>query len=78
MKHRLFPLVGLSLSLIFPLAAFAISYQPGQTLNPSCAPSDPTCVVVPNTTSSSFTATSSTATSTFAGNTQVAGTSLFD
>lgn len=45
--------------ILFPLAAFAITYEPGQTLNPSCLPTDPTCVV---------------ATSTFAGNITVAGT----
>lgn len=63
---------------IFPLTASA-SYQPGQTLNPSCPPTDPTCIVIPSTASStnisaSFQATSTTATSTFAGNVSVAGT----
>ncbi len=62
-----------TLLLSFPLIASATSYLPGQTLNPSCTPTDPTCVVVPNTTSSNFTATSSTATSTFAGNVTVSG-----
>jgi Chaperone of endosialidase/Domain of unknown function (DUF5011) len=66
---------------LIPLTASA-SYQPGQTLNPSCLPSDPTCIVVPSTASStnisaSFQATSTTATSTFAGNVSVAGTSFF-
>jgi hypothetical protein len=42
-----------------PLSVFAIPYLPGQTLNPACLPTDPTCVV---------------ATSTFAGNITVAGT----
>src|ERR1700684_4597703 len=74
MIRKIFLLAALTFLALFPLAAFATSYQPGQTLDPSCAPSDPTCVVVPNTTSSSFTATSSSATSTFAGNIQVAGT----
>jgi hypothetical protein len=60
---------------IFPMVASATQYQPGQTLNPSCPPTDPTCVVIPNTTSSSFQATSTTATSTFAGSVSVAGTS---
>ena len=67
MKRNLIFVTSLILSAGFPLSAFAISYQPGQTLNPSCPPTDATCVVVPNTTSSSFTATSTTATSTFAG-----------
>src|ERR1700682_5876641 len=63
---------------IFPLVASATQYQPGQTLNPSCPPTDPTCIVVPSTASStnisaSFQATSTTATSTFAGNVSVAG-----
>jgi hypothetical protein len=44
---------------IFPLAAFAITYLPGQTLNPACLPSDPTCLV---------------ATSTFAAGISVTGT----
>jgi hypothetical protein len=44
------------------------SFTPGQTLDPSCLPSDPTCIVV-NTTvvAANFVATSTTATSTFAG-----------
>jgi len=58
--------------VLFPSLTLA-SYQPGQTLDPACPPSDGTCVVVPNTTSSSFIATSTTATSTFAGNTSVGG-----
>src|SRR5450631_241939 len=63
--------------VLFPALALA-SYQPGQTLDPSCPPSDPTCIVVPSTASStnisaSFQATSTTATSTFAGNISVAG-----
>ncbi|HVM73424.1 MAG TPA: hypothetical protein VMU13_00915, partial [Candidatus Paceibacterota bacterium] len=73
MNSRLRIFVIAFLSLCFPLAASATSYLPGQTLNPSCAPSDPTCVVVPNTTSSYFVATSSSATSTFAGNVAVSG-----
>src|ERR1019366_4266829 len=76
------PLSYLILSIalsMFPLVASATQYQPGQTLNPSCPPSDATCIVVPSTASStnisaSFQATSTTATSTFAGNVSVAGT----
>jgi Chaperone of endosialidase len=57
--------------ILVPSLAFA-SYQPGQTLDPSCPPSDNTCIVVPSTASStsisgSFQATSTTATSTFSG-----------
>ena len=37
-----------SLLFLLPAVAFA-SYQPGQTLNPTCPPSDGTCVVVPST-----------------------------
>jgi hypothetical protein len=64
--------------VLFPSLALA-SYQPGQTLDPSCPPTDPTCIVVPSTASStnisgSFQATSTTATSTFAGSVSVAGT----
>ncbi len=59
---------------MFPLVASATQYQPGQTLNPSCPPTDPTCVVIPSTISSSFQATSTTATSTFAGSVSVAST----
>jgi trimeric autotransporter adhesin len=64
--------------VLLPSLALA-SYQPGQTLDPACLPSDPTCIVVPSTASStnisaSFQATSTTATSTFAGNVSVAGT----
>src|SRR5712672_1978943 len=64
---------------IFPLVASATQYQPGQTLNPNCPPTDPTCIVIPSTASStnisaSFQATSTTATSTFAGSVSVAGT----
>src|ERR1035437_6408434 len=63
---------------MFPLVASATQYQPGQTLNPSCPPSDATCIVVPSTASTnisaSFQATSTTATSNFAGSTSVAGT----
>ena len=63
--------------VLFPSLALA-SYQPGQTLNPSCPPSDSTCIVVPTTASTtvsaSFQATSTTATSTFAGSVSVAGT----
>jgi Chaperone of endosialidase/Domain of unknown function (DUF5011) len=63
---------------LLPALASA-SYQPGQTLDPACPPSDATCIVVPTTASStnisaSFQATSTTATSTFAGSTSVAGT----
>jgi hypothetical protein len=57
--------------LLSPTAALA-SYLPGQTLNPSCMPTDPTCVVVANT-AGTFVATSTTATSTFAGNVAVSG-----
>ncbi len=57
--------------LLLPTAALA-SYLPGQTLNPSCTPTDPTCVVVANT-AGTFVATSTTATSTFAGNVSVSG-----
>ena len=74
MKRNVIFVASVVLLTGFPLAAFAISYLPGQTLDPSCPPSDPTCIVVPNTTSSSFTATSTTATSTFAGDVYVAGT----
>jgi len=73
MKPTILFTAALILSTGFPLAAFAISYQPGQTLNPSCPPTDPTCVVVANT-AGAFVATSSTATSTFAGNVSVSGT----
>ncbi len=73
MKSRLSVIVGFALLLAAPFAASATSYLPGQTLNPSCTPTDPTCIVVPNTTSSSFTATSSSATSTFAGSVTVSG-----
>jgi hypothetical protein len=64
--------------VLLPSLALA-SYQPGQTLDPSCPPTDPTCIVVPSTASStnisaSFQATSTTATSTFAGSVLVAGT----
>jgi len=65
---------ALLFSVSAPFTVFAVSYLPGQTLNPSCLPSDPTCLAVPNTTSGSFTATFSSATSTFAGGAQVAGT----
>jgi hypothetical protein len=76
------PLSYFILSIVlsmFPLVASATQYQPGQTLNPSCPPSDATCIVVPSTASSinisaSFQATSTTATSTFAGSTSVVGT----
>ena len=73
MKPKSYFFAVLLLFLSFPVAASAISYLPGQTLNPSCPPTDPTCVVVPNTTSGSFIATSSNATSTFAGNVAVSG-----
>ena len=73
MKSKSYFFAVLLLFLSFPVAASAISYLPGQTLNPSCPPTDPTCVVVPNTTSGSFIATSSNATSTFAGNVAVSG-----
>jgi hypothetical protein len=62
--------------LIIPSAALAISYTPGQTLDPACTPQDPTCVVTsPSATNQAavFVATSTTATSTFAGNTAVSG-----
>ena len=36
------------LFLLLPAVASA-SYQPGQTLNPTCPPSDGTCIVVPST-----------------------------
>ncbi|MDB5187570.1 MAG: hypothetical protein JWO50_90, partial [Candidatus Kaiserbacteria bacterium] len=51
----------------FPTLASA-SFTPGQTLDPSCLPSDPTCLVVapPTNIAGTFTATS-TATSSFAG-----------
>jgi hypothetical protein len=55
-----------------PAAAFATSYLPGQTLDPACTPTDPTCLVVANT-AGTFIATSTTATSTFAGNVSVSG-----
>jgi hypothetical protein len=73
MKPTILFAVALILSTGFPFAAFAISYQPGQTLNPSCPPTDATCVVVANT-AGAFVATSSTATSTFAGNVSISGT----
>jgi hypothetical protein len=66
--------------VFFPLAAFA-SFVPGQTLDPLCAPSDPTCVVIGVATNvaGSFTATSTNATSTFAGGFSVAnGGLVFD
>jgi hypothetical protein len=62
---------------LFPPAAFAITYLPGQTLNPACVPTDPTCqVVAPSATNvaAAFIATSTTATSTFAGGIAVSGT----
>jgi hypothetical protein len=63
--------------LLSPSAAFAISYLPGQTLDPACTPSDATCIVVSaaatSTTAGYFVATSTTATSTFAGNITVSG-----
>ncbi|HUD02407.1 MAG TPA: tail fiber domain-containing protein [Candidatus Paceibacterota bacterium] len=60
--------------LCSPSAALAISYTPGQTLNPACTPTDPTCVVTSTTNQAAiFVATSTTATSTFAGNVSVSG-----
>lgn len=64
-------ILTLAAVLIAPSAVLA-SYLPGQTLNPSCTPTDPTCVVVANT-AGTFIATSTTATSTFAGNVSVSG-----
>jgi hypothetical protein len=41
--------------VIFLLPSLAAaSYQPGQTLNPSCPPSDNTCIVVASTATSTF------------------------
>ena len=73
---KLFCLAFLGLTCADPSVAFAMSYQPGQTLDPSCLPSDPTCVVtfVSTNSAASFIATSPTATSTFAGDTNVSGT----
>ena len=57
--------------LVFP--SFALAYfNPGQTLNPGCLPSDPTCIVVSSTSSTqfvatNFVATATAATSSFAG-----------
>ncbi|MDB5187531.1 MAG: hypothetical protein JWO50_51, partial [Candidatus Kaiserbacteria bacterium] len=50
-----------------PVFAFATTYTPGQTLDPSCTPSDPTCLVVGPATNVAgiFTATSTTQASTF-------------
>jgi len=67
-------IVGVTL---FPPAAFAITYLPGQTLDPACVPTDSTCqVVAPSATNvaAAFIATSTTATSTFAGGIAVSGT----
>jgi len=69
----LFILAG---ALSSPALALAINYTPGQTLDPACTPTDPTCIVIsPSATNQAaiFVATSTTATSTFAGNTSVAG-----
>ncbi|MDB5187712.1 MAG: hypothetical protein JWO50_232, partial [Candidatus Kaiserbacteria bacterium] len=68
------------LILLAPTLTFAISYTPGQTLDPSCSPSDPTCLVVNTTiTAANINATSTTATSTFAGGFNVAnGGLLYD
>ncbi|MDB5187568.1 MAG: hypothetical protein JWO50_88 [Candidatus Kaiserbacteria bacterium] len=68
------------LLLLFPTLTFAISYTPGQTLDPSCSPSDPTCLVInTNVVADNFTATSTTATSSFAGGFNVAnGGLLYD
>jgi hypothetical protein len=51
-RKRVFSSLLLSAGFVlFPSLALA-SYQPGQTLDPSCPPSDPTCIVVPSTASS--------------------------
>jgi hypothetical protein len=53
--------------LLSPSTALA-SFTPGQTLDPNCLPSDPTCLVVHTTVvAANINATSATATSTFAG-----------
>ncbi|MDB5187623.1 MAG: hypothetical protein JWO50_143, partial [Candidatus Kaiserbacteria bacterium] len=67
-------------TILIPTLTFAISYTPGQTLDPSCSPSDPTCLVVNTTiTAANINATSTTATSTFAGGFNVAnGGLLYD
>lgn len=65
---------GISVSLIigfvgfFVIPVFATSptYSPGETLDPTCGPTDPNCTV-DSTIAAYFTATSTTATSTFAG-----------
>ncbi|MDB5188133.1 MAG: cell wall surface anchor family protein, partial [Candidatus Kaiserbacteria bacterium] len=63
------------LLLLFPALTFAVSYTPGQTLDPSCSPSDPTCLVINTTiTAANINATSTTATSTFAGYVNIGGT----
>jgi hypothetical protein len=56
--------------LLYPIESFAITYAPGQTLDPACLPTDSTCIVInPSATNVAafFQATSTTATSTFAG-----------
>jgi hypothetical protein len=64
--HRTF-LNAAFIFLIFPSLA-AAAYTPGETLDPNCLPSDPTCLVVNTTvTTGTINATSTTATSTFAG-----------
>src|SRR6266851_3550182 len=48
-QKRVFSSLLLSAGFVlFPSLALA-SYQPGQTLDPACPPSDGTCVVVPST-----------------------------
>ncbi|MDB5187644.1 MAG: hypothetical protein JWO50_164 [Candidatus Kaiserbacteria bacterium] len=68
----------IAVSFLVPLSAFATTYTPGQTLDPNCSPSDPTCLVVNITiTAANINATSTTATSTFAGGFSVGTSSLF-
>jgi hypothetical protein len=76
--HRTF-LYAVFVFLIFPSLA-AAAYTPGQTLDPNCLPSDPTCLVInTNVVADNFTATSTTATSSFAGGFNVAnGGLLYD
>jgi hypothetical protein len=65
--------------LLSPSMALA-AYLPGQTLDPNCLPTDPTCLVInTNVVADTFTATSTTATSSFAGGFNIAnGGLLYD
>lgn len=59
-KHKLFLIVLAALigGAIFPFSALAIVYQPGETLNPACAPTDVNCGVAAPITASSTSALS--------------------